>query len=108
MKSQQTQVKTANKRQKTSPQYKVGNLVWLLIRNIHTERPSKKLDRKRIGIYRVTELVRPGSAYWLDLSASMRTHNVFHPSLLRLAAKNLLTGQHNDPSPPVVVNDKKE
>ena len=105
-KSQQTQMKAANKRRKASPKYAVEDLVWLSTKNIHTERPSKKLDHKKIGPYKVTELV--GSSYRLELPESMKIHDVFHPSLLRLAAKNPLPGQHNDPPPPVIVNDKEE
>ena len=105
-KSQQAQVKAANRHRKTSPEYKVGNLVWLLTKNIHTERPSKKLDHKKIGPYKVTELV--GSSYRLELSTSMRIHDVFHPSLLRLVSEDPLPGQHNDPPPSVVVNDEEE
>ena len=98
-------MKAANKHRKASG-YKVGNLVWLSTKNIHTERPSKKLDHKKIGPYKITELVR--LSYRLDLPASMRTHDVFHPSLLRPAAEDPLPGQHNDPPPPVVVNDEEE
>ena len=105
-KSQQAQVKAANRHRKPSPEYKVGNLVWLSTRNIYTERFSKKLDHKNIGPYKVTGLV--GSSYQLDLPASMRIHNVFYPSLLRPAAEDPLPGQHNDPPPPVVMNDKEK
>ena len=105
-KSQQTQVKAANRHRKPSPEYKVGDLVWLSTKNIHTERPSKKLDHKKIGPYKITGLV--GSSYRLDLPASMRIHDVFHPSLLRPAAKDPLLGQHNERPPPVIVNDEEE
>ena len=84
----------------------MGDLVWLSTKNILTERLSKKLDHKRIGPYKVTELV--GSSYQLELPESMRIHDVFHPSLLRPAAKDPLLGQYNNPPPPVVVNDKEK
>ena len=105
-KSQQIQVRAANKKQKASPEYRIGDLVWLSTKNIHTERPSKKLDHKKIAPYKATGLV--GSLYRLDLPVSMRIHDVFHPSLLRPVAEDPLPGQHNDSPPPVVVNDKKE
>ena len=99
-------MKSANKHQKASPEYRVGDKVWLSTKNIQTERPSKKLDHKRIGPYRIKELV--GSSYRLDLPTSMRIYDVFHPSFLRQAAEDPLLGQHNDPPPLVVVNDEEE
>ena len=94
-KSQQAQVKVANRHRKSSPEYKVGDLVWLSTKNIHTEKPSKKLDHKKIGPYKITELVE--LSYWLNLPASMRIHDVLHLGFLRPATKDLLPGQHNDP-----------
>ena len=105
-KSQQTQVKTANRHRKTSPEYKVKDKVWLSMRNIHTEKPLKKLNHKKIGLYPIKELV--GSSYRLELPTSMHIHDVFHLNLLKLAAKNPLPGQINDSSFPVIVNNEKE
>ena len=105
-KSQQAQVKAANRNQKPSPKYRVSDLVWLLTKNIHIKRPSKKLDHKRISLYKVIKLV--GSSYQLDLPASMRVHDVFHLNLFWQTAEDPLLGQHNDFLPPVVVNDKEE
>ena len=104
-KSQQAQVKAANKNWKVNLEYKIGDLVWLSIKNIHTERLSKKLDHKKISPYKVIELVE--LSYQLELLESMSIHNVFYPSLLRPAAKDPISGQHNDPPSPVVVNEKK-
>ena len=39
---------------KTDPNLKSGDMVWLLPRNIHTTRPSKKLDWKKIGPFKIT------------------------------------------------------
>ena len=38
----------------------------------------------------------------------MKIHNVFHPNLLRKASTNPLTNQINEPSPPVIINNKKK
>ena len=105
-KSQAAQVKTANKHQKEAPRYRVGDMVWLSTKNIKTERPSKKLDHKTIGPYKVKELVE--LSYQLDLPISMRIHDVFHPNLLQPAATNPLPGQHNSPPLPIIVDDEEE
>jgi hypothetical protein len=70
------------------------------------ERPAKKSDWKNNGPFLVTEVISP-HAYCLDLPASMKTHNVFHVSLLNLIATNPMPGQHALPPPPVVV-DKED
>jgi hypothetical protein len=63
-------------------EFPVQDRVWLYTRNLNTERPSKKLDRKFVGLFLVKE--RIGSlAYRLDLSKSIRNiHDVFNVSLL--------------------------
>ena len=105
--SQLAQMRGANRHRKASPECKVGDKVWLSIRNIHTKRPSKKLDHKRIGSYPIKESVGSES-YRLELPTSMQIHDVFHSNLLRLAAEDSLPGQYNDPPPPVVINDKEK
>src|SRR5437667_3934318 len=62
-------------------EYKVGDKVWLLSSNIHTQRPSKKLDWKRLGPYPILERIGT-HAYRLHLPPSLRIHPVFHISLL--------------------------
>jgi len=61
---------------------KPGDSVWLNSSNISTMRPSKKLDWKRLGPFKVVK--RMGlQAYKLALPATMRhIHDTFHISLL--------------------------
>ena len=79
-KSQAQQVVAANRHQKKPLVYKVGDMVWLLTKNIKTERLSKKMDYKMIGPYKVKKLVE--SSYQLELPHTMKIHDVFHPNLL--------------------------
>lgn len=61
---------------------KPGTLVWLSRRNIPSQRPSSKLDYRRIGPFRVVHMVGRNAAR-LDLgSAYSRLHPVFNISLL--------------------------
>ena len=62
-------------------EYNVGDQVWLNAEKIKTGRPSKKLDVKRLGPYRISEKVG-NNAYRLKLPANMRIHPVFHASRL--------------------------
>ncbi|TKA81632.1 hypothetical protein B0A49_01266, partial [Cryomyces minteri] len=98
----------ANSSRSPAPAYKVGDKVWLNTRNIHTERPSKKLDWKATGPHTVQAVISP-YAYELDLPSSMKDlHPVFHTSLLRPATDDRLPGQVNAVPPPVVVNGEEE
>ena len=93
-------------RQRSEVAYEVRDLVFLSSKNITTARPSKKLDDKMLGLFKITAKI--GSSYRLELPASMRIHNVFHPSLLRKAATDPLPGQRVVPPGPVVVNEEEE
>lgn len=96
----------ANSHRQTSPEYRVGDKVWLSLRNIATERPSKKLDDRQAK-YTVTEVVGPQSIR-LDVPGTI--HNVFNIDLLRPAASNPFPSQVQDDEqpPPVIVDGEPE
>src|SRR5438552_6424324 len=77
----EAQVKYYNKSHMAKT-YNVGDMVLLSTKNIKLARPSKKLDHRFAGPFRVLDLVRK-QVYRLDIPKSWkRVHPVFHVSLL--------------------------
>jgi hypothetical protein len=70
-----------DQRRQEPPRYKTGDLVMLDGRNIKTRRPSKKLDDKLYGPFRIEKIVSP-TAYRLTLPRKWKIHNTFHVALL--------------------------
>jgi hypothetical protein len=92
--AREAMIKSANKKRKEVV-YSPGDLVFLSSRNIKTTRPSKKLDDKMLGPFKVLKAV--GASYRLQLPTTMRIYDVFYPSLLRKVAEDPLPGQINEP-----------
>jgi hypothetical protein len=90
-----------------APNFHVGDLVWLDARNWKTKRPAHKLDNKRHGPFKISEVISP-YAYRLELSEGMRIHPVFHVSLLEPAANDPYPGQRQPPPPPVEIDGEPE
>ena len=92
---------------KPDPNLKPENMVWLLPCNIHTTRPSRKLDWKKIGPFKI--IAKIGSnAYKLDLPPLMRIHNTFHISLLEPHENNKFPFQIQEPPPPIQIGGEDE
>ncbi|KAI7957765.1 hypothetical protein MJO29_005982 [Puccinia striiformis f. sp. tritici] len=91
-----------------TPDWKVGEEVWLSSKNISTTRPSAKLDHKWLGPFLISERISK-SAYKLTLPLSMQgVHPVFHVSILRKHTLDTIQDQRQAEPAPVVIEDKEE
>jgi hypothetical protein len=90
-----------DKRAKAPPPHAVGDRVWLIRRNIKTQRPAQKLDVKRMGPFKILKIVGESKmAFELELPPQMRIHPVFHVSLLEPYRENTIKGRVQPPPPP--------
>lgn len=88
--------------------FDVGSLVWLSTKHLSTKRPSKKLDARFVGPFRVA--ARIGNvAYRLDLPSSYSAiHNVFHVSLLEPYVARSIQSCEDELREPVEVEGELE
>ena len=96
-----------DKHRKPDPNLKSGGMVWFLPRNVKTMRPSKKLDYKTMGEFKIIKKVGM-SSYKLDLPASMKFYNTFHISLLEPYEDNKFPSQIQTPPPPIEIEGEPE
>jgi hypothetical protein len=78
----QKEVADRKRREVREEDYQVGKLVWLNSKNIKTSRPSKKLDNKNLGPFKIIEK-RSDVVVKLKLSETIKIHPVFHMRLLK-------------------------
>ncbi len=101
------QKKQADRRCKDHPNFKVGNKVWLLGKNIATTRPCAKLDYKRLGPFKIAKFVDV-VACQLELPPQFKIHNVFHVSLFEPYHENPIPKRHREPPAPVKIEGQEE
>ena len=76
--------KYANRKRLKGLTLKGGDKVYLLWRNIRSDKPIKKLDVVKLGLFKI--LRKKGLVnYELELPKRMRIHLVFYVLLLELA-----------------------
>jgi hypothetical protein len=97
----------ANRGRVPAPNIQVGLKVWRDAHNVRTTRPTRKLDWKRLGPFRVQNQVSL-YAYELDLPVSIRIHRVQPVSLLDPVVEDLLEGQVVLSPPSVEVDGEEE
>ena len=89
------------------PQFKVRDWVMVNAKNIKTRRPSKKLDYKLRGKFKIKRLIGT-YAYELELPPGVgKIHPVFHISLLEPYHENTIPGRR-EPTPPPIDLEEQE
>lgn len=94
--------KAHDRRAKKSTSHAEGDLVYLEATNLHSDRPSKKLDDKRYGPFPVKKKVGE-SAYELKLPDTWKgAYPVYNESYLTKARKPTFPSQQPPPPPPAI------
>ena len=76
-------------------------------KNVKTHRPSKKLDSKRLGPFKIISKIND-VAFKLDLPSTMKIHPVFHVSLLeKVPLSSILNRSIPIPST-IIIDDELE
>jgi hypothetical protein len=100
--AQQQQEEFANRHRQAAISFHVGDKVWLNLKNVNTDRPSKKLDDKNAK-FTVIEVI---SSHAYRLNTPPGIDNVFHVSLLRPASSDPLPSQVvTEYQPPAITTD---
>jgi hypothetical protein len=101
--------KQANRsRREESTEWRVGTKVWLNTKNIRTKRPSKKLDYKKFGPFRIKEKIS-NHAYRLELPGILgKIHDVFHVDLLSEQPTEYFPNRKPAPQPPIEIEGEEE
>ena len=109
MEETQRNMKWQFDKKRRNPQgLKVGDHMWLENKNIHLNRPSKKLDNKRYRPFRITKNIGSG-AFQLELPEGWMIHNIFNEDFLTQCVELKFKGQHKNPAPPpTIINEEEE
>ena len=90
----------ANKKRSEGPDFQGGEKVYLLRKNIKTQKQNNKLDHTKIGPYKIKNKLGLVT-FELELPAGLRIHPVFHKSLLEKAPQDATPG-------PVLIHEETQ
>ena|ERR1700722_21383 len=101
--------KTHDKHVCAPQEYEPGDMVYLEVTNLTSDRPTKKLDNKCFGPFKVEHKV-DAAAYKLQLPPTWPAiHPVFHNSYLTPYRTPRFSQQQRPPLPPgIIVKDATE
>ena len=95
-----------DQRRGSAPEYKVGDKVWLSMKDLKIKRPSHKLAERQLGPFEIIKVVSP-NAVKLKLPTSFKIHDVINVSRVRLY-KPPIEGQQIIPPEAVEVEGTPE
>jgi hypothetical protein len=100
------QKRHANQKRTSSFEYEFEDMIWLFIKNIKIERFFRKLNHKWIESYKIKKVLK--DACQLNLSSSMKIHDIFYISLLRKTAIDSFIEQIQSSSCSIMINENEE
>jgi len=106
--AKETMKRQFDKKKRNSQELKEGEDIWLEAKNIHLNRPSKKLDQKRYRPFKILKVISQG-AFQLKLPEEWIINDVFNEDLLTQCKEPYYKGQHMEPAPPLdIINEEEE
>jgi len=100
-KTQKRMKKYYDAHRRDAPEFKVGDKVWLEAGDITTDRPTKKMDDRRLGPYEILEKVG-ASAYKLKLPETDKSHPVFNEAKLTPYVEPPVERREERPPPQII------
>ena len=96
-----SRMKRDTESRRKSHSFAVNDLVWLDTEHLRRERPSRKLDFKRIGPYKIIEKINE-NAFRLKLPVGSRIHSVINVSKLYPFVEPISGTDNVEPDPDIV------
>ena len=94
-----------DKKRQNPQELKEGDNIWLEAKNVHLNKPLKKLDQKRYESFKILKVISQG-VFQLELPEGWMIYNVFNEDLLTQCKEQ---GQHVDSAPlPDIINKEEE